>query len=105
MPLLLDLPGLALVAGCLVLGLGLAAGGPPWLTWGERVVIGIVLAVVVLTLWGYILALAVGVTMGLVLLLALIGLAAGGLLLWRHRRRSGAPYLLPAFPHRSGAPF
>jgi len=86
-PLLLDLPGLALVAGCLILGLGLAAGGPPWLTWGERVVIGIVLAVVVLTLWGYILALAVGVTMGLVLLLALIGLGAGGFLLWRHRPR------------------
>jgi hypothetical protein len=82
--LLLDLPGLALVAAVLVLGLGLASGGPPWLTWGERVVIGIVLAVVVLTLWGYILALAIGVTTGLVLLLALIGLAAGGFLIWRH---------------------
>ena len=87
MPLLLDLPGLALVAGCLTLGLGLASGGPPWLTWGERVVIGIVLAVVVLTLWGYILALAVGVTVGLVLLLAVVGLAGGGLLLWRHLPR------------------
>jgi len=44
--LLLDFPGLALVVGCLVLGLGLAAGGPPWLTAGERLVIGLVLAVV-----------------------------------------------------------
>jgi len=111
-PLLLDLPGLALVAGCLVLGLGLAAGGPPWLTLGERVVIGIVLAVVALTLLGYVVALATGVTVGVVLLLALAGLVAGGFLLWRHRGRyylpafprwSGAPDL-PAFPRRSGAP-
>ena len=83
MPLLLDLPGLALVAGCLILGLGLAAGGPPWLRWGDRAVIGIVLAVVALTLLGYVLALAIGVTVGLVFLLALLGLVAGGLLLWR----------------------
>ena len=83
MPLLLDLPGLALVAGCLILGLGLAAGGPPWLRWGERAVIGIVLALVALTLLGYVLALAIGVTVGLVFLLALLGLVAGGLLLWR----------------------
>jgi len=86
-PLLLDLPGLALVAGCLILGLGLASGGPPWLTWGERAVIGIVLAVVGLTLLGYVLALALGVTVGLVLLLALLGLTAGGYLLWRHLPR------------------
>ena len=78
MSLLLDLPGLALVAGCLVLGLGLAAGGPPWLTAGERVVIGLMLAVVGLTMAGYIAALAIGVTVGLVLLLALAGIAAGG---------------------------
>src|SRR6266702_6400747 len=98
--LLLDLPGLALVAGCLVLGLGLAAGGPPWLTAGERVVIGLVLAVVALTMAGYVAALAIGVTVGLVLLLALAGIAAGGWLLWHHRGR----YDLPAFPRRSGAP-
>jgi hypothetical protein len=85
--LLLDIPGLALVAGMLVLGLGLASGGPPWLTWGERAVIGIVLAVVGLTLLGYILALAIGVTTGLVFLLALLGLACGGFLLWRHLPR------------------
>ena len=85
MPLLLDLPGLALIAGCLVLGLGLAAGGPPWLTTGERIVIGLVLAVVGLTMVGYVAALAIGVTVGLVLLLALAGIAAGGWLLWRHR--------------------
>jgi hypothetical protein len=100
-PLLLDLSGLALVAGCLVLGLGLAAGGPPWLTWGERVVIGIVVAVAGLTLLGYLLALAVGVTVGLILLLALLGLAAGGSLLWRHlpRMRSALatrPWAQPA---------
>ena len=99
MSLLLDIPGLALVAGCLVLGLGLAAGGPPWLTAGERVVIGLVLAVVVLTMAGYVAALAIGVTVVLVLLLALAGLGAGGWLLWRHRGR----YDLPAFPRRSGA--
>jgi hypothetical protein len=113
--LLLDLPGLALVAGCLVLGLGLAAGGPPWLTAGERVVIGLVLSVVVLTMAGYVAALAIGgVTVGLVLLLALAAALGGGFLLWRHRaryflpafpRRSGAPYRLPAFPRRSGAPY
>jgi hypothetical protein len=85
--LLLDLPGLALVAGCLVLGLGLAAGGPPWLTAGERVVTGLVLSVVALTMTGYVAALAIGVTVLLVLLLALAGLIAGGWLLWRH----GAP--------------
>jgi len=100
-PLLLDFPGLALVAGCLILGLGLAAGGPPWLTWGERAVIGIVLAVVGLTLLGYVLALALGVTGGLVLVLALLGWAAGGFHLWRHlpRLRSAAatrPWAQPA---------
>jgi len=100
-PLLLDLPGLALVAGCLVLGLGLAAGGPPWLTAGERLVIGLVLAVVGLTMMGYLAALAIGVTVGLVLLLAVAALTAGGWLLWRHRGR----YDRPAFPRRSGAPF
>ena len=114
MSLLLDLPGLALVAGCLVLGLGLAAGGPPWLTAGERVVIGLVLAVVAQTMLGYVVALATGVTVGLILLLALVSLGAGGFLLWRHGApyrfpafpsRSGAPYRLPAFPRRSGAPY
>ncbi|MDQ6712669.1 MAG: hypothetical protein M3Z28_05705 [Candidatus Dormibacteraeota bacterium] len=113
MPLLLELPGLALVAGCLALGLGLAAGGPPWLTAAERLVIGLTVAVVGLTMAGYVAALAVGVTVGLVFLLALGSAAVGGFLLWRHRgryylpaspRRSGAPYL-PAFPRRSGAPF
>ncbi|HXL17608.1 MAG TPA: hypothetical protein VN961_08830, partial [Streptosporangiaceae bacterium] len=87
MSLLLDLPGLALVAGCLVLGLGLAAGGPPWLTAGERVVIGLVLAVVALTMAGYVAALAIGVTVGLVLLLALAGAVFGGVLLWRQHAR------------------
>ena len=87
MSLLLDLPGLALVAGCLVLGLGLAAGGPPWLTVGERVVIGLVLAVVALTVLGYVVALATGVMVGLVVLLSVLGIAAGGFLLWRHRAR------------------
>jgi hypothetical protein len=70
-----------------LLGLGAALSGPPWLTWGERVVIGIVLAVVGLTLLGYVLALAIGVTVGLVLLLALLGLAVGAFLLWRHLKR------------------
>jgi hypothetical protein len=85
--LLLDLPGLGLVAGCLVLGLGLAAGGPPWLTTGERLVIGIVIAAVSLTLLGYGLALAVGVSVALVLLLAAVGFLAGGILLVRHGSR------------------
>jgi hypothetical protein len=85
--LLLDLSGLALVAGCLVLGVGLASGGPPWLTLGERLVIGAVLAVVALTLLGYVMALVVGVTGGLVIMLAIVGLAIGGWLTWRHRAR------------------
>jgi len=85
--LLLDFPGLALVVGCLVLGLGLAAGGPPWLRAGERLVIGLVLAVVAQTMAGYVFALAIDVTVGLVLLLALVSLVAGSVLLWRH----GAP--------------
>ena len=101
MSLLLDFPGLALVVGCLALGLGLAAGGPPWLTAGERLVIGLVLAVVAQTMAGYVVALAIGVTVGLVVLLALVSLVAGSVLLWRHRGR----YNLPAFPRRSGAPF
>ena len=87
MSLLLDFPGLALVVGCLVLGLGLAAGGPPWLRAGERLVIGLVLAVVAQTMAGYVFALAIDVTVGLVLLLALVSLVAGSVLLWRH----GAP--------------
>ena len=87
MSLLLDLPGLALVAGCLVLGLGLAAGGPPWLMAGERLVIGIVIAVVGLTVVGYLLALVTGVTVGLVLVLAAVGWLSGGVLLGRHLPR------------------
>jgi len=89
--LLLDLPGLALVVGSLALGLGLAAGGPPWLTLSERLVIGLVLAVVALTVLGYGLALVTGVTVGLVLLLSLLGIAVGGWLLWRHRGRYLGP--------------
>ena len=63
--------------------------------------IGIVLAAVGLTLLGYIAALALGVTTGLVFLLALLSLAAGSLLLWRHRpllRRaiSARPWTQPA---------
>ena len=87
MSLLLDLPGLALVAGCLVLGLGLAAGGPPWLLAGERLVIGIVVAVVALTVVGYLLALLIGVTVGLVLVLAAIGWLSGGVLISRQLPR------------------
>jgi hypothetical protein len=86
-PLLLDLPGLALVLGCVALGLGLAAGAPPWLTIGEGIVIGLVIATVALTLLGYGLALAIGLSMGLVLLLAALGLIVGGFLLWRHQDR------------------
>jgi hypothetical protein len=75
--LLLDLPGLALVLGWLCLGLGLAAGGPRWLTIGERVVIGLTIGMVTLTIAGYLLALGLGVTTGLVLLLAVAGLGIG----------------------------
>src|SRR5437879_9999043 len=54
---------------------------------------------------GYLAALAIGGRVGLVLLLAVAALVAGGWLLWRHRgrydrtafsRRSGAPFVLPA---------
>jgi hypothetical protein len=85
--LLLDLPGIVLVAGCLALGLGLASGGPPWLTLGERLVIGVVVAVVALTILGYVAALAIGVTVPLVLLLAAMGFLVGGYLLRRHLPR------------------
>ena len=100
MSLLLDLPGLALAAGCLVLGLGLSSGGPPWLTFGERLVIGMVLAIVGLTMVGYGLALLVGVGMVLVLLLTAFGLLAGGYLLWRHRPKFRAE-LVPRGPYES----
>jgi hypothetical protein len=85
--LLLDQSGLALVVAGLVLGLGLASGGPPWLTLGERLVIALVLTVVTLTIAGYLLALLVGLTGGLVLVLALLALVAGVLLLAGHRPR------------------
>src|SRR5438270_709434 len=85
--LLLDQSGLALVAGGLALGLGLASGGPPWLTLGERLVIGMVVSVMALTVAGYLLALATGATAGLVLLVALAALGCGVLLLVRHRAR------------------
>ena len=92
MPLLLDLPGLALVLAALVLGAGLASGGPPWLTAAERVVIGLVISIVVLTIAGYLLALALGLTIPVVLLLAFAGLGAGGVILYRHRTRLHAEF-------------
>jgi hypothetical protein len=91
--LLLDLPGLALVLGWLCLGLGLAAGGPRWLTIGERVVIGLTIGMVTLTIAGYLLALGLGVTTGLVLLLAVAGLGIGVLLILRNRPALSAPRL------------
>ena len=87
MPLLLEQSGIVLVAGCLVLGLGLASGGPPWLTVAERIVIGLVLAVVAITGLGYVLALVMGMTTTLVLVLAVAGLAAGAYLLIHHAAR------------------
>jgi hypothetical protein len=85
--LLLDQSGLALVAGCLALAAGLSLGGPPWLTTGERLVIGTTISVVVLTVLGYLLALLLGAGLIVVLLLALAGLGAGGLLIARHTSR------------------
>lgn len=87
MPLLLEQPGIALVIGGLVLGLGLASGGPLWLTAAERIVIGLVIAVVILTVLGYLLALVIGMTVALVLLLALAAVAIGAYLLIRHTGR------------------
>jgi hypothetical protein len=83
--LLLDQSGLALAAGCLALGLGLAGAAPAWLTIGERVVVGLVLSVVGVTIVGYLLALLVGLNAGLVLGLALLALACGVVLLFVHR--------------------
>jgi len=97
-PLLLDLAGLALVGGCLVLGLGFASGGPPWLTLGERLVIGMVVAIVGLTMVGYGLALVVGVSTALVLLLTGLGLLAGGYLLWRQVPKVGMAFIPKAWP-------
>jgi hypothetical protein len=87
--LLLDQSGLALAAGWLVLSAGLAFAAPPWLSLGERLVIGAVMSVVGITIAGYLLALATGVTVTLVLLLALAVLAAGGFLLLRQAGRIG----------------
>ena len=92
MPLLLDLAGLALVLATLVLGAGLASGGPPWLTAAERLVIGMVISVVLLTVVGYLLALALGLGVPVVLILAVAGLAAGGAILYRHRLRLRAEF-------------
>jgi hypothetical protein len=86
-PLLLDLPGLALVLATLVLGAGLASGGPPWLTAAERIVVGLVISVVLLTIVGYLLALALGLGIAVILILTPAGLAAGGAILYRHRLR------------------
>ena len=92
MPLLLDQSGLVLVAGCLALGAGLAAGGPPWLTAGERLVVGTTISVVALTGLGYLLALLLGTTVVVVLLLAAVGLAVGALLMARHLARIRAEF-------------
>ena len=54
---------------------------------GERLVIGLVIAVVAFTVSGFLLALAIGVNAGLTLLLAAVGWLVGGVLLVRHRRR------------------
>jgi hypothetical protein len=86
-PLLLDFPGLALCAGCLILGLGLASSGPDWLTVGERVVAGLVIGVVVLTLLGFASALIIGLGLPLVFLLAAFATIVGLGLLARNRTR------------------
>ncbi|HET9848912.1 MAG TPA: hypothetical protein VFR68_10205, partial [Candidatus Dormibacteraeota bacterium] len=98
MPLLLEQSGLVLVAGCLVLGLGLASGGPPWLTVGERIVIGLVMAVVAITALGLGLALLIGMTSILILLLALAGLAVGAYLLIHHLARIRAEFVPHQWP-------
>ncbi len=87
MPLLLELPGLALVLAVIVLGLGLASGGPPWLFFGERLVIGLVLSVVLVTVVGYLLALLLGLGIPVVLILMVTALVSGGFILRRHRAR------------------
>ena len=76
-----------LVAGCLVLGVGLASAGPPWLTVAERIVIGMVIAIVALTALGYGLSLLIGLTAVLVLVLAIAALGVGAYLLVRHVAR------------------
>ena len=70
-----------------MLGAGLASGGPPWLLLGERIVIGLVLSVVLVTVAGYLLALVLGLSVLVVLILTLAGLAAGTLVLRRHWSR------------------
>lgn len=98
MPLLLDQSGLILVLAWLVLGVGLASGGPPWLTVGERLVIGLVIAAVALAMVGYLLALVIGVTAALVILLAIAALLAGIYLLARHRARLATELVPRAWP-------
>ena len=87
MPLLLELAGLGLVLATLALGAGLASGGPPWLFFGERLVIGLVLAIVLVTVAGYVLALVIGLGLPLILILILLALGAGLVLLHRHAPR------------------
>jgi len=85
--LLLELAGLALVLAIVVLGAGLASGGPPWLRLGERIVIGMVLSVVVVTVLGYLLALALGLGVLTVLMLAVAAIVAGAIILRGHWSR------------------
>jgi len=85
--LLLELAGLGLVLATLALGAGLASGGPPWLFFGERLVIGLVLAIVLVTVAGYVLALVIGLGLPLILILILLALGAGLVLLHRHAPR------------------
>ncbi len=87
MPLLLELAGLALVLATLALGAGLASGGPPWLTLGERIVVGLALAVVAVTIAGYLLAFILGVGVPLVLVLSVLALGGGIQVLSRHVKR------------------
>jgi len=85
---LLDFPGLVLVIAVLAVGVSLALWFPTWLTTGERLLAGIVSAVVLIDFVAYGLALLVGVTAGLVWLLIGVSIMATVLLAGLGRRRS-----------------
>jgi hypothetical protein len=73
-------PGALLALATVALGLSTVLWLPPVVAVGERVVVGMVSAIVAVTLTGYLVALVIGVHLTLVVVLAGLALAAAALL-------------------------